>query len=485
MRKQVLVPLVACVAILIAAGPAISREARVQMQTNFLTAEHDPYLAPGTGTVVGQAFFKRADGAMATCAGRKAMILPATSFVKEMVSIMQSGGQPVPPSMKGVGRKYARLLEPRQSPCDKEGRFTFKDVPAGEWYISVRFHLGRSGLSEPFRNLVSVSLGEASRISVTAFADGTEPVWRFTPSRPPSPAVATRDTQVELPLSVGQPIAPVAIPPISVPEVEPPMPLPRPASFARTESIRKDIDLMKADPLKKTGWESDADFLLRKPVYLAKYQKPRGYRLSLKMDNPENIRPTDGSYQLAYYDLDAGQLVVALRSDAHFRKTFDMDASGDALPSVLTPSFIETDREVVSTVRTMRNGLGISTNVREIRGTAYGVAILGGRCAVGKEGWYIAGQQQAFIEIGREAARDVLAAGTVVIDVALETRFWQHTETPFVYDLDQDFHGATISEPYERVIDRRALAVRPLSVQILSSSGRVIARGDCTDAHLE
>lgn len=93
--------------------------------------EYDAYVMAGTSQLVGQAFLAQAGGGVVKAAGRSVSLDPATTIGAEWWS---KAGQMwihrdhVPPS---PGFLKAR----RTTVADADGRFKFKDLPAGRYYV--------------------------------------------------------------------------------------------------------------------------------------------------------------------------------------------------------------------------------------------------------------------------------------------------------------------------------------------------------------
>jgi hypothetical protein len=100
------------------------------IQATFAEDEFAPYAKKGTATVVGQAFLKTKGGEVKYAAGNKVVLLPVTSYTTEAVTA-------------GTVEQYAKFenLDPRlkkymkESMADGEGRFEFKDIPPGNYYV--------------------------------------------------------------------------------------------------------------------------------------------------------------------------------------------------------------------------------------------------------------------------------------------------------------------------------------------------------------
>lgn len=96
----------------------------------FPEAEYAALNKVGTATVRGQAFLKTRGGDVKTAAGNPVYLNPVTSYSNEWYSRSYLTGQRMEPP------------DPRLTPympnqtADGSGRFTFSNVPAGEYYVT-------------------------------------------------------------------------------------------------------------------------------------------------------------------------------------------------------------------------------------------------------------------------------------------------------------------------------------------------------------
>jgi len=135
------------------------------MRNQFEGAAHDAYIQPGTAVVSGQAIFRKQGGDVVTCARRGVLMFPATPFFDEVLDHLMAGRQP------DVGRKldprYKSLL--RQSRCDAQGNFAFRDLPAGDWHVVTEdfWTVGGNQKRDGLVRRVTVSEGQAQQVLLT------------------------------------------------------------------------------------------------------------------------------------------------------------------------------------------------------------------------------------------------------------------------------------------------------------------------------
>lgn len=95
----------------------------------FSDAEFAPYRGNGPASVEGQAFLRTEGGDVKTCVGESVLLAPGTEFDNSVVTKF------------GFGLDNALYLAGeaapywRKSMCDPQGKFTFKGVPTGTWFV--------------------------------------------------------------------------------------------------------------------------------------------------------------------------------------------------------------------------------------------------------------------------------------------------------------------------------------------------------------
>ncbi len=508
-----------------------------QLQVPFTIAEHEPYQRIGTATLQGQIFMLDGSQRIAGCPGSGVTLLPATNFLKEFVSILLAGGKPKPPaSFSRADRKYLDQLlkKPHQVTCAKSGTFSLSGIPAGQWLVVLNKQRSRPNAnlmaSVP---LISIEDGQAYRFDLTDRADGKLPDWHFLPpgySLLPSGEVVNvaakaaeeakraavvaeaaaaaelvrQQQQSELAAAVNSPLVDGKKLDVSLPlwseyfassgsfsdssaRIQP---MKRPTTFGPMTNLQADIAKMLAEPIKKTEWESDAEYRTRIMKFVAKYQAPRGYKLVIKIDNPKNLEEReDYTTPLAFYDLDAGELVVRVaeeNSSSEYAEIFQ--ESGEAMSSLIAGNFLDISEttQVLGTYRA-QNAFGASVTVSNESQKVYGVYILSGFNWEDDEPSNRRARKrpksnpQVFrIKMDKTAARQALTSGSVVLNVALEVRFWQNTETPLL------FHGegaipADMKNKKQLTFKRDHLPVRLISFEVRASTGSKFAGQDGTE----
>lgn len=88
---------------------------------------------PGDSSIRGQAFLKTRGGDVKTCAGNAVRLLPVSPYTSEIYTAargrLSDGGW----SNRDPG--LSRYV--KRSTCDAQGYFSFKNLPAGEWFLQT------------------------------------------------------------------------------------------------------------------------------------------------------------------------------------------------------------------------------------------------------------------------------------------------------------------------------------------------------------
>jgi len=129
----------------------------VKMQTKFDYSEHEPYAKPGENSIKGQAFLSQQGGGVVTCAGSGVLLLPATSYFREMILHLVAGSEPEPPETPNPSLKDMI----RKTQCDAQGNFSLPNIPDGAWFVLTEVNARHGGVL-----IVEVNLSNRSTIQV-------------------------------------------------------------------------------------------------------------------------------------------------------------------------------------------------------------------------------------------------------------------------------------------------------------------------------
>jgi hypothetical protein len=111
----------------------------------FSDADFAPYRGDGAAILEGQAYVELAGTVLPnlrTCFGEPVFLAPATGFDRFVITTAVDG-HPVDDAA-GPAAPYWR-----KATCDSQGRFTFSDVPSGDWYAVTQ--VTWSVRSEPYQ----------------------------------------------------------------------------------------------------------------------------------------------------------------------------------------------------------------------------------------------------------------------------------------------------------------------------------------------
>ncbi|WP_208948299.1 hypothetical protein [Segnochrobactrum spirostomi] len=123
-------------------------------------------LAKGDGAIEGQAYVRSVSNGIMPAKGSRVILLPVTPYHEARIAAIygtdkaiEAGSKTIPNPPAAFG-KYQRIAT-----ADDEGRFTFRNVAPGQYFIitSVAFPKRQIGLYDR----VKVTAGETTRITVT------------------------------------------------------------------------------------------------------------------------------------------------------------------------------------------------------------------------------------------------------------------------------------------------------------------------------
>jgi len=97
----------------------------------FDESQFRPYIGDGTAGLSGQAFVKDKGGKTVYAAGNEVILIPVTDYTREWYQVGVVGGKLVDRFDSQIG-KYLRFTR-----ADAEGKFQFRNVPAGQYYAAT------------------------------------------------------------------------------------------------------------------------------------------------------------------------------------------------------------------------------------------------------------------------------------------------------------------------------------------------------------
>ena len=110
-----------------------------QILTPFLDDDFHTWTQTGPYTVTGQAFFKRPDGQVITCAGETVALMPLTGYTMELSKLLETG-HGFPANYERRAHKYDH-----KAMCDGAGKFHIDGLPALNWLLITRVSWQENG----------------------------------------------------------------------------------------------------------------------------------------------------------------------------------------------------------------------------------------------------------------------------------------------------------------------------------------------------
>lgn len=163
---------IAAAAVALMLGGCVATQPRVyNIDTPFDEAQAKAQTQPGSNTLKGSAFLRQRGGAVVTCAGAEATLIPATEYATDRIRAIYGN------TNKGQAL-YATKFSPDytgyrthtlKSTCDAQGNFVFERVADGSFYVSaiVRWEAGGAAQGGPIMQRVDLRGGETKSVILT------------------------------------------------------------------------------------------------------------------------------------------------------------------------------------------------------------------------------------------------------------------------------------------------------------------------------
>jgi len=156
--------LLAIVVVLTACATASSSQSRMP----FPESEYQALAKTGTGIVKGRAFVETEGGVIKTAAGNEVILNPVTSYSMEWYEKAYLPGK----AMAEADPRLSKYIMAQI--VDADGRFTFKNVPPGDYFVTTRIVWESStGQGSPQRRggtiskRVTVKDGHVTEVNIT------------------------------------------------------------------------------------------------------------------------------------------------------------------------------------------------------------------------------------------------------------------------------------------------------------------------------
>lgn len=141
---------------------------QITLQNDFVASEVSYIHEEGTNAIEGNAFIRKRNGDVVTCAGREVSLIPAGEYARERMRSLygsdsrmgygfgfsflsiRADGLPaarfsgLAPKISAAPAGYAE--HQRRTLCDSDGRFEFANLPAGGYYVTTTVMWNAPGL---------------------------------------------------------------------------------------------------------------------------------------------------------------------------------------------------------------------------------------------------------------------------------------------------------------------------------------------------
>ena len=140
----------------------------IQVNNPFIEQDYVPFTKQGTGIINGQAFLKTKGGDVKYGAGGTVYLIPVTEYTNELMSKAIEKGGGFTTNMDYRLNNYIK-----KTIADGEGKFDFKNIPSGEYYVGCQIawkYATQYGLRPTGGNIVkrvSLKEGESQKVILT------------------------------------------------------------------------------------------------------------------------------------------------------------------------------------------------------------------------------------------------------------------------------------------------------------------------------
>lgn len=139
MKKKILFSILA----LSLSGCAINKPIVHTLQSSYDPKEVSYSKKQGANIINGNAFMRQLGGGVVTCAGQEVFLSPISNYAKERITFLynnENGG--ISPYHEAINKKFdktdeAYVADQKKTICNSEGKFTFKNVADGEYYVGT------------------------------------------------------------------------------------------------------------------------------------------------------------------------------------------------------------------------------------------------------------------------------------------------------------------------------------------------------------
>jgi len=91
----------------------------------------------GVGTITGNAFIRKQDGGIVSCAGQRVTLVPKSSYADERMEFIYQSLESGHNTSRFIDEADSRYMQSiLTTVCDVDGRFKFKSLPAGSYYVT-------------------------------------------------------------------------------------------------------------------------------------------------------------------------------------------------------------------------------------------------------------------------------------------------------------------------------------------------------------
>ena len=123
---------------------------------------------PGTGGIIGNSFLRKVDGAIVSCAGQAIMLFPSSNYADERIGYLYQSTESGINTERVIDESDPRYLEMMsKTMCDVDGRFKFKNLSEGTYYVVSTIRFGNPPEGANLMRKVTIRNDEIEEITMS------------------------------------------------------------------------------------------------------------------------------------------------------------------------------------------------------------------------------------------------------------------------------------------------------------------------------
>lgn len=150
----------------------VAQQPQIKLLSNFDPSISKKLLEKGNSTIEGSALIRQRGGGVVTCAGQNVSLIPVTEYSTERIAYIYKN---LSNGFIPVGASYPKFINDdmrfetdglKNEICDAQGKFIFKNIKAGEYYLTtvIVWEVGNNLQGGALMNKVDISENEIKNV---------------------------------------------------------------------------------------------------------------------------------------------------------------------------------------------------------------------------------------------------------------------------------------------------------------------------------